>query len=426
MRISKRDLTPIMILGGINLFTLFLLLLSPFNYLYGDYISSFFYVLFNLCFLFIGYIIAVSICNNSHYINIKVYNFNSEVNIFKLLLLIFVLTGIFRYSYIMRYQFYDISSILSGIAIGIADPKIGYILSIENTRAFTIPWSFYAFLTIFHTLFFITGAIVWKNISFFYKFCYLLLILMEGVFWYSQGTNFGIINLAVIFLLAYLLNVNKINVKFVINIFFFIVVVLSIFSVVMYSRLKDITDLSAYEIYLTSINYDSNLLKITPEPLKPILLTVFSYVTQGYYFLSFGFDLDYKFSYFLSSNSTLTDISRLLSINIADNSMVNRLSVFGIDPNVQWHSAYLWIASDFSFYFVPIYIFFLGAILGTSWVLATKCNDYIFKIIFIIIGGSIFFLFANNNFIGLYFYLLLFSFTIVFIKFYFLLKKTRG
>lgn len=419
MILKTKDLTPIFVLGGFNLITIFLLIVSPFKYVYGDYISSFLYVLMNIFFIFFGYLSAVSILNNKNYRNLKIYDFKGEVRLFKFLLLFFLFTFLFRYSYILRYQFYDIPSIINDIAIGVANPKFGYISMIENTRSFTLPWSLYVFVTIFHTLFFITGFVVWNKISWSYRVFFSVTIIFECVFWYSRGTNFGIISLLIILLLAYLLRLKKLNLKAILSILVIFILAAVVFSSVMYSRLGEITDLSKYEIYLTTINYDSYILRITPDALKPTLLTFFSYFTQGYYFLSFGFDLDYRFSYFLASNPTLMSIAEILGVDYVNNSMVHRLSQYGIDPGVQWHSAYLWVASDFSFYFVPLYIFVLSFILGASWIFAVKYDDYVFKIIFIIVGGSIFFLFANNNFISLYFYLLVFMCFLALLKLYF-------
>jgi hypothetical protein len=161
----------------------------------------------------------------------------------------------------------------------------------------------------------------------------------------------------------------KVNLKSLSYILLLVFIIIIVFSGIMYSRMGDITDLSSYEIYMTTINYDSYIFTSTPDFLKPTLLTFFSYLTQGYYFLSFGFDLDYRFSNFLGSNPALINIASLLGLDNTQNSYVHRLTSYGIDPNIQWHSAYLWIANDFSFYFVPLYVCLLGFGLGVSWIL---------------------------------------------------------
>lgn len=427
MYVRKRDFLPIFLLGGFNILTVIFYLISPFNYLYGNYIGSITYILINIIFLFFGYFFSIIFTNRLKYKNIYVYDFGGELKIFKALLIFFSITFLFRYAYWLKYNFYDFLGVMNEIFIGILDPKLGYISMVSNDRVSSIPWSLYAFFTIFHTLFFLTGAILWNKLTLKFKIFYGLFILLEAVFWYSRGTNFGIITLLIIFFLAYLLNVRKINLRFVFNILLLFFIVIIVFSFIMSIRMQDAYNynLSSYEIYLTTINYNSAILKFTPDFLHPTILSFFSYITQGYYFLSFGFDLDFDFTYFLGSNGALINISNIIKFPVENNTYVYRLlGLYGVDPGIQWHSAYLWLASDFSFYLVPVYIFLLGFLLGMSWVISINYNDYLFKILFIIIGGYILFLFANTNFISSFFYLFIFIFVLIFIKFLTLSKST--
>lgn len=416
MKLNKSDLLPIVVLGGVNFLTLILYLVSPFNYVYGDFYLSFIYVFINIFFLFFGYILALFFFQSDSYKINYLYNFGDETKIFKILLYIFASTFLIRYAYLLHYEFYDISGMLKEVIIGVLDPKVGYLSTVNNTRSFTIPWSIYAFITIFHSLFFITGAIVWKRINLFYKFSFLFFIIIEIIFWYSRGTNFGIISLIILLFLAYLLRVEKINFRFVLNISMVLFFILFIFSLIMNVRMDGVVDLSSYEIYLTTVNYDSFVLNLFPDYLKPSVLSIFSYLTQGYYFLSFGFDQDFNFTYFFGSNPALINIANLIGIDIERGTYVFRLSEYGIDPTVQWHSAYLWLASDLTFYFVPFYIFGLGFGLSFSWIMATRSDDYLCKVLFIILGGYVLFLFANTNFIASYFYIFVFVVFLILLK----------
>jgi hypothetical protein len=53
MNVYKRDMIPILLLGGVNILTLILFLISPFNYLYGNSYLSSIYVLINIGALFL-------------------------------------------------------------------------------------------------------------------------------------------------------------------------------------------------------------------------------------------------------------------------------------------------------------------------------------------------------------------------------------
>jgi hypothetical protein len=54
MKLKKSDLLPIAVLGGVNFLTLILYLVSPFNYVYGNFSLSFIYVFINILFLFLA------------------------------------------------------------------------------------------------------------------------------------------------------------------------------------------------------------------------------------------------------------------------------------------------------------------------------------------------------------------------------------
>lgn len=426
MKIKKSDLMPISIVAGINLFTVLLLLISPLNYVYGNIEKSFNYVLLNIFFLVLGYLASLAVLSRFNYRHVKIYEFKNEIYLFKYLLFIFIITFVFRYSYLIKYPFYDLTSIITDISLGLSSPEYGYQSMINGTRSQPYPWSLYVVLSIFHTLFFISGVLLWKKIPKSYKFIYGMSVFIECLFWYSRGTNFGIISLLILFAMAYLINVQKLKFKSYIYMFMAFCLILLVFSFVMAGRIGDssITDLSTIAPPFTTINYDSYLLKLSPDFTHPFIVLIFSYLTQGYYYLSFGFDLDYNFSFFLNQNPEMFSIGKLFGLDFSENSMVNRLADIGIDPRVQWHSAYLWLASDYSFFFTPLYILILGFALGSSWILATRYQDYIFKIMFVILSGSAFFLFANNNFISQYFYTITFITILSLVKI-FTIKKTN-
>ena len=419
MKIKKSDIAPISIIAGINLFTVLLLLISPLNYVYGNIEMSFNYVLLNIFCLVLGYLISLAVLNKFTYRHIKIYDFKNEVYLFKYLLFIFIMTFILRYSYLIKYPFYDLTSIITEMSLGILNPEYGYQSMINSTRSQPYPWSLYAILSILHTLFFISGALLWKKIPKSYQLIYVLSIVIEALFWYSRGTNFGIISLVTLLTMAYLVNIQKLKFKSYVYLFMIFCLVILIFSFVMSGRMGDSSNIDLLTLAppYTTINYDSYLLKFSPDFTHPFILLIFSYLTQGYYYLSFGFDLEYKFSFFLNQNPELSNLGKIIfGLDFSENSMVNRLSEIGIDPRVQWHSAYLWLASDYSFFFTPLYIFILGFALGFSWILATRYQDYVFKVMFVILSGSAFFLFANNNFIAQYFYTVIFIIILSFFK----------
>ncbi|AZB91496.1 hypothetical protein DKE41_018560 [Acinetobacter pittii] len=79
MKLNKSDLLPIVVLGGVNFLTLILYLVSPFNYVYGNFALSFIYVFINIFFLFFGYILALFIFQSNSYKRSYLYDFGDEI-----------------------------------------------------------------------------------------------------------------------------------------------------------------------------------------------------------------------------------------------------------------------------------------------------------------------------------------------------------
>jgi hypothetical protein len=51
------------------------------------------------------------------------------------------------------------------------------------------------------------------------------------------------------------------------------------------------------------------------------------------------FDQGFNFTYFFGSNASLIGIANLIGVDVERSTYVFRLSEYGIDPTVQWHSA---------------------------------------------------------------------------------------
>lgn len=422
MRVSKVDFLPIFILGGFNFLTLMMYIFSPFEFLGGNPVSSMVYVFINISFLFFGYFVGLSFAGRLN--TRKNVLMIDELKAFKYLFFLYAFTFFIRYAYVLRYDIFDWVGMFQQLSIGWFDPKLGYQLAVSNTRPFTLPWSVMFFVSIFDSLFFISGAIVWGKINVLYKFSFVVFIVLEILFWYGRGTNFGIILLIVILFFSNLTNVRKINTKLLIKMLVVFFIGLVAFSTLMSFRAIDSSaDLSNFGLYATRIKYDYWLFYLLPDNLHPVVLMIFSYIVQGYYFLSFAFDLDYKFTYFVGYCSESMNFASNFGLDVKQDTYINRLEALGIDPLVNWHSAYLWFASDLTFYFVPLLIFVIGFMLAMFWVLARKTNDHLYKILFVIFSGIVIFLFSNTNIISYYFFSLIVILPLSFYKILYSLRR---
>jgi hypothetical protein len=107
---------------------------------------------------------------------VQLYKVKTDNQLFNLLLFFYILTFIFRYAYLLKFQFYDLFGIINEILLGVVDPKYGYLSTLDSSKAFTLPWSLYAFISIFHSLFLLVvlffGVNYHQKIKFYFHFSF--------------------------------------------------------------------------------------------------------------------------------------------------------------------------------------------------------------------------------------------------------------
>jgi hypothetical protein len=225
----------------------------------------------------------------------------------------------------------------------------------------------------------------------------------------GRGTNFGTISIITTLILALVSSIKR-NTKiplfrYLIVGTLFLAMGIFAFSLNMSRRSgAKIVNFEYFDIGLSKIDENSSTLKIIPTQFQETYLYVVDYLAQGYYHTSLAFDLDFKPTFFLGNNFTILSFAKLVGIDVWEETYVYRLREKGVDPLVNWHTAYLWFASDVSFFGVPILFLFLGFLFGYSWDLSLNHDDFLSKIIFVILGNIFLFLFANNTYLSSVFY----------------------
>jgi hypothetical protein len=163
-----------------------------------------------------------------------------------------------------------------------------------------------------------------------------------------------------------------------------------------------------FDLGTSSVDENNIAFTIVPKPLHDTYMYVVSYVSQGYYHTCLAFDLDYQSTYFLGNNPSLIDFAKFVGVDVWKDTYMYRLRVKGVDPLVNWHSAYTWWANDFTFVGVPFVLFAIGYFFGLSWALSLNKNDFLSKLVFIILGNMLLYLFANNTYLSSVFYSFIF------------------
>jgi hypothetical protein len=402
---------PILLLVLFNFLTLAAYVFAPFVFYGENVFLSFVYVFVNILMLYFGYLVGLK--KNIRF-DVSLIRINEEKSyyFYRWLTVFYACTFLIKYAYVLKYQVTDIDGMIDRILIGLANPKLGYKLSVEDPRTPQVSWSIYFLISIFNSLYFIVGFMVWDKLKIFAKGILIVFVVIDLVYWVGRGINFGVIAMVVIFSLSMLAR-TKGNFSFSLIIKYFLLLVFAVvaFSLMMNARSEGgVTDLQVFSFPHSSVDENSGLLLFFPDYLRSAVLTVFSYLIQGYYMMSLALQLDFQSTWGTGWNPALVSLMDFFGINFSSNSYVTRLEPIGVDPTINWHSSYTWFANDVSFIGVPLVIFCLGYFLAVSWKMTILSGDIISKIVFVWMAGISIFLFANNNFSANYFYSIIFIF----------------
>lgn len=255
------------------------------------------------------------------------------------------------------------------------------------------------------------SMLFWSRLSFFKK-CFTILIYIIYVGQYlCTGTNVGVFNfivlLGVVFLIRRYQNIainrNKSSrhiVLVIITVFIVFAAFLSFFNITMGSRSGTAYGLASSSFVCNEecpVNKKSLLYRITPESMRPLLLTTTSYVAKPYGALSFAFDMKFQptfgvgYSWFLLDNVPASSF-------LWDRTYPKQLEkTYQYSSWINWHTAYTWFANDVSWFGVPIVLFFLFWIFGHSWKRFVVTGDLLDFLMFMLFVRFILFISMNNQ-----------------------------
>ncbi|HIF9494426.1 O-antigen polymerase [Photobacterium damselae] len=231
-----------------------------------------------------------------------------------------------------------------------------------------------------------------KNLNFYNKFAFFLFIVLSVSQYVLKGTNFGVFLILIPIIVNIYIKQEYNNIFSVKNLLFlsFVIYFISVIS----SRLSYYE--VPYSVGALIIDRDHVIFDILPKNLAIGVTSALSYVSQGYYGLSLAFD--YPFDSTLGLGSGYFVISKLGVI--IDPDIFIKTYQAKMDSiwssRIQWHTIFVWIANDVSFYFTPFIMFILGIISGVVYKSVRKNNDLLSKSLFSILTIILIFLPANN------------------------------
>ncbi len=224
-----------------------------------------------------------------------------------------------------------------------------------------------------------------KKLNLFNKILTIIAVVFEAARWISVGTNKGIIDLIIIFSSIILIkhlqsrysNGDVIKTKYknkfkiYIPLLILLVIGMTFFTNAINSRVGGVWENEFFTIH-ASINKEALLMRFLPDFVKPTMVYMTSYLTQGYYALSLALTEPFTPMFGIGNSMFLMDnFKKIFDADFFQYTYQTRLSYLGWDSLANWHSIYVWLANDISFIGILPLLYMLGKYFGNI------CKDVI-------------------------------------------------
>jgi len=327
----------------------------------------------------------------------KIIKICLQISILTLIPLFYIRTGIILL---------DINTVLMEIYNGIINPGEQYIkkiLSYQKESSNVVLIVITLISAPFTWMILPLSLYYWNSLSLSYKIAIFFVISVNTLSWIAIGTNKGLFDLIIVYLsillIQHVYSVNKKRKTMFKYIFLLtvLIIVISYFTIAIESRMGGINkSIDNPEI---SVDEERILYRVTPEVFKGSLISLGSYLTQGYYGLSLSLEEPYTPTLGLGNSIFISSfLEEKLKIDyFIKNSYPSKIEKHGWDRLVNWHTFYVWFASDITFFGLPLLMFILGYFLSVIWkdILINE-NPYAISI-FSLLLMLIFYIPANNQ-----------------------------
>lgn len=387
---------------------IFLYVLGPWEW--PTHKPALFYLLIFLYQLFfgLGYLLSINKSKRSVR-NLKPKSVDRFLAIMIIINFIYV---IFNFLHTVGLNSFSISNIIDAFVNGILNPSVQYKMKFSADK---FGGSYFTYFSV------LMAPVMWsvfplsiynfKRLKLSYKLIVLISLFFELARWIATGTSKGIIDVILIILVVTVVKYMKKraldnrNRIFDFKKYRFRILVLSLIVVGVFFFSNNVGDRvnQNWSNYIISngnvnINVDAPLMKITPNSMKPTLIYLTSYLTQGYYAFSMSLDIDYYPMLGVGNSMFLMEnFNEIFDLNLYEKTYQNRMSVFGWHPFVNWHSFYVWVANDVHYIGVILVMFLMGYLLGSVYKNVILYDDPIALVLLCLTTIMIIYIPANNQ-----------------------------
>lgn len=408
---KKAILFPIKLIMGFLIFSEILIWVGPIDYHISNSLTLLVYLIIVNLALYYGYKRGVELAHLS--------SFKLSDSSLKIILIIGLIAW-FRYL-VMVWGNHGLSVSFSNLISSIINPGEAYFS--ESDKGYNGSFIDMIVLDPFRWAAIPLGIAFWKRLSRAFRAVVLLAIFIAIASALGVGIRKGLLDIIIIASFVFLSkNVNLLlnksyrrRIKWIVFSAVTLFLVYFVFSIA--SRKGE--DLLMISNYSGSVRQTYNGL---PGLLTYSLSMVDSYLCQGYYALSEALEMGIRpIAPFGDSWVSMYYSEKLLGYNPMPDTYMAALEPLGIDPRINWHTMYVWLANQYTFIFVPLIIYWVGYSLAATWkdALYGK-NDLVFPLLSFFLVMC-FYMYANNQ----VFSDAAISFWIWYMLYYFLRKKSK-
>lgn len=227
------------------------------------------------------------------------------------------------------------------------------------------------------------GTVYFGQLKIYQKVILCITIVATVLRWLIIGTNKGIFEVVVYFVVAYFISrvrraeqpkkhcmeetcqkrANRIQ---LVALAASAVAFIFIYGEIIDGRIgSSIDTLQRYSLARTTLDQNSWIFRLLPQSIAVLLLRVIGYLTHGYYGMSLALTLDWQPMFFMGSSQTVTNwAQRILGSGFTERAYRTRIAAqYGWSETVKWSTAYTELANDFGFIGVGFVMLLMGYLL---------------------------------------------------------------
>lgn len=266
------------------------------------------------------------------------------------------------------------------------------------------------------------GVFYWGSLRKTARVCVVLIIVTEVFVWLGIGVRKGLFDVLLIISFVALAKNAKVldNPKSMRKGLVFISIVSFVFLVYfIYSNMsrggRDFSDFS--QMFLHRQMRDSYSESL-PSWLVLSIMSIEDYICQGYDALNKALNIGIIQPVPFSSNWFTIGLAQVFTgQDIMNNTYLSILEAKeSIDPSINWHTIYVWLANEYTFIGVPFIIYIIGYFFAQTWKDVIYCKNPIAYPLFALFLIMSFYAYANNqvlssSFTPLFFWFIFYQFS---------------